>query len=98
MSDGKPIADLMVRVGADTGELRRGLKSTRDELGTTAKLAKELFSAFVIPAGVIASITATVDKLAEMGEQALKTIGPLQDQADQLGVTAERLQELHLLA
>lgn len=51
-----------------------------------------------LPIAAISAIAKAVDGLAAMGEAAINTIAPLHDTAVQLGVNAERLQELRLVA
>lgn len=51
-----------------------------------------------LPVAAIAGIARAVDGLAAIGEAAINTIAPLHDTAAQLGVTAERLQELRAIA
>src|SRR5262249_22622707 len=88
------MTDLAVRVRADDTGLDAQLKGISKKFEKVA----EGFASIGIPVAIAAGIAKALDGLAKIGEQAIKVIAPLQDTADQLDVTAERLQELRLVA
>jgi hypothetical protein len=88
------LSDLLVRLKLDEKGLNAQMKGVsskfKDVVGVIGKIT--------LPVAAIAGIARAVDGLAAMGEAAINTIAPLHDAAAQLGVTAERLQELRAIA
>jgi hypothetical protein len=87
------MSDLIIKVALDQSGVDAQLKGVMGKFRNAAKA----MAAVTVPAAAVLGVVKTVDALARLGEQAIRAAGDLQDTADQLGVTAERLQELRLI-
>jgi hypothetical protein len=88
------LSDLLVRLALDASGLDVQLKGVSKKFKEAAKS----IAAITLPVAAVAGIAKMVDGLAAIGERAIEAAGSLQDTSEQLGVTAERLQELRLVA
>lgn len=88
------MSDLLVRLKLDEKGLDAQMKGVSSKFAEAARGIARI----ALPVAAIAAIAKSVDGLAAMGEAAINSIAPLHDQAQQLGVNAERLQELRLIA
>jgi hypothetical protein len=88
------VSDLLVRLKLDDKGLDSQLKGVTSKFKDTAMKV----AAIAAPVVAITAIAKVVSGLAAIGEKAIQAAGSLQDTSQQLGVTAERLQELRLLA
>lgn len=88
------MADLIARLKLDDTGLNAQLKGVSSKFKTAATG----IAAIAIPVAAIAGIARMVEGLAAIGERAIEAAGSLHDTSAQLGVTAERLQELRLVA
>lgn len=88
------MSDLIARIKLDD----KGLDTQLKGVSSKFKTAATGIAAIAIPVAAIAGIARMVEGLAAIGERAIEAAGSLHDTAAQLGVTAERLQELRLIA
>lgn len=88
------MADLIARLKLDD----KGLDAQLKGVSSKFKTAATGIAAIAIPVAAIAGIARMVEGLAAIGERAIEAAGSLHDTSAQLGVTAERLQELRLIA
>ena len=88
------MSDLLVRLKLDDKKLDGQLKGVSSKFAAAAKG----IAAITLPVAAIAGIAKAVDGLASMGEEAINAAGSLNDLSLQLGVSAERLQELRVLS
>ena len=84
--------DIVVRVGADTTELQRGLRRTSDSLDKLAALGKR---AGGLVAGGLLAAGAAISALAHKG---LEAADQLQNVANKIGETTEGLATLRVMA
>jgi len=87
------MSDLLVKVALDESGVSSQLKGIMGKFRSAAKA----MAAVTVPAAAVLGIAKSVDMLANLGEQAIRAAGDLQDTANQLGLTAERLQELRIV-
>lgn len=85
------ILSMLFRIGADTTDFEIGAKRVQSIGDKMAKSFKA--EAATAVAGLFA-----VDKIADLGRQAMSTAGRLNDLSDQLGVSVEFLQEMKYAA
>lgn len=93
------VADLVVRLKADTAQLDRELKKTETKVEATSRRISSAFSALrpgLIAAG--AAIAGGAAALGLMARRALETADDLGKAADRIGVTTESLQRLSFAA
>lgn len=88
------MSDLSIRVQADDKGLDAQLKGISKKFAGVASTV----AAAGVSVAAIAGIAKTIDGLAALGEEAIKSTGALEDQAKQLRVSAEALQEYRLVA
>lgn len=87
------MSDLLIRLKLDAAGLDAQMKGVSSKFSAFAKG----IAAVAAPVALAGAVYKTVDALAAVGESAIRSISPLQDMAERLGVTAERLQELRLV-
>jgi hypothetical protein len=97
MALGDVIARLSVSLGLETAAFEKGGRRAAKETEALGKkmtrIAGAIGTAFVASIGVD-----TVRSMVEMGKAALDTVGALGEQAQQLGVTTDALQEFRFVA
>jgi len=88
------MSELAIRVRLDESGLDAQLKGVSKKFANAAKA----FASIAVPIAAVAAIKNAIDSLAALGENAAKAIAPLHDTARLVGVNAERLQELRVVA
>jgi hypothetical protein len=88
------MSDLIIRTALDDS----GLNQQLNKLHRKFSSAFRSFRPVAIPVAAVAGIALLASKLADVGEAAANAVAPLHDMAFRTGLTAERLQELRIIA
>jgi hypothetical protein len=88
------MSDLIIRTALDDS----GLSQQLNKLHRKFSSAFRSFRPVAIPVAAVAGIGLLASKLADVGEAAANAVAPLQDMSFRTGLTAERLQELRIIA
>lgn len=88
------MSDLLVRLKLDDKGLDAQLKGVSSKFAAAARG----IASIALPVAAIGAIAKAVDGLAAIGEESINAVGGLNDLSEQLGISAERLQEFRVLA